>query len=315
MATISAARPAGQPSTAARAGREQSRARYPDATGTVERNGVRIAYEVHGAGDPAILFLPTWSIIHSRTWKFQVPYFARRHRVVTFDGRGNGLSDRPAAVDAYAAEQFADDALAVLDATGTRRPILVGFSLGAQTALLLASRRPERVGGIVLIAPAVPTGPVVPRSQALAEFEARRDTHDGWDKWNRHYWLSGYTDFVEFFFGRVFSEPHSTKQIEDCVGWALETAPETLIATVLARALEDEQEVRSLVARVHCPVVVVHGTDDDVRPYESGAMLAEMAPGLLVTLAGSGHAPHARDPVRINLAIRDFLAGRSRVAR
>ena len=69
---------------------EQSRARYPDADGYVERDGVRVFYEVYGAGEPTILLLPTWSIIHSRQWKAQIPYLARHHRVVAFDGRGNG---------------------------------------------------------------------------------------------------------------------------------------------------------------------------------------------------------------------------------
>jgi hypothetical protein len=49
--------------------REQTRARYPDSEGFVERDGVRVFYEVYGTGEPTVLFLPTWSIIHSRCWK------------------------------------------------------------------------------------------------------------------------------------------------------------------------------------------------------------------------------------------------------
>ena len=75
--------------------REQARARYPDTTGFIERDGVRVFYEVYGSGEPAILLLPTWSIIHSRFWKMQIPDLARRYRVIAFDGRGNGRSDRP----------------------------------------------------------------------------------------------------------------------------------------------------------------------------------------------------------------------------
>ena len=74
---------------------EQTRASYPDADGYVERDGVRTFYEVYGQGEPTVLLLPTWSIVHSRFWKMQVPYLARHHRVVVFDGRGNGKSDRP----------------------------------------------------------------------------------------------------------------------------------------------------------------------------------------------------------------------------
>ena len=70
------------------------RARYPDVEGFVDREGLRIGYEVFGDGDPTILLLPTWTIIHSRFWKMQVPYLSRHYRVVTFDGPGNGRSDR-----------------------------------------------------------------------------------------------------------------------------------------------------------------------------------------------------------------------------
>src|SRR5438552_13380195 len=134
-----------------RVGGEQTRARYPDSEGYVERDGVRTFYEVYGTGEPTVLLLPTWSIVHSRVWKMQVPYLARHCRVVTFDGRGNGRSDRPQEPEAYAEQEFAADALAVLDATGTERAILVGFSMGAQRALLLAAGHPERVAGVVFI--------------------------------------------------------------------------------------------------------------------------------------------------------------------
>src|SRR5436190_8121544 len=81
---------------------EQSRARYPDTEGYVERDGVKTFYETYGEGEPTILFLPTWSILHSRIWKMQIPYLARHFRVLTFDGRGNGKSDRPSEPEAYA---------------------------------------------------------------------------------------------------------------------------------------------------------------------------------------------------------------------
>ena len=143
------------------------RAREPDREGYVEREGVRIFYEVfgeeHSAG-PTVLLLPTWSIIHSRFWKAQVPYLARHYRVITFDGRGNGRSDRPLDPAAYASEEFVADALAVLDATGTPSAVLVSLSMGARWALLLAAEHPSRVDGTVFIGPALP---VSPRPEAL----------------------------------------------------------------------------------------------------------------------------------------------------
>ena len=73
-----------------------TRAAEPDETGYVERDGVRVYWERYGDGDRTILLLPTWSIVHSRVWKMQIAYLARHARVITFDGRGNGKSDRPA---------------------------------------------------------------------------------------------------------------------------------------------------------------------------------------------------------------------------
>ena len=287
--------------------REQTRARYPDQEGYVERDGVRIFYEVYGSGEPTILLLPTWSISHSRVWKMQIPYLSRHFRVLTFDPRGNGRSDRPSEPEAYLEQEFAADALAVMDATATVRAVLVSLSRGAERSLLLGADHPERVEGMAFIAPALPLPPVPPRRQAAHEFDERRQSHSGWEKWNRHYWLEDYEDFLEFFFSQVFTEPHSTKQREDAVGWGLETDPETLVATQVAPRLPDEESVRELVSRIRCPVLVIHGSADAVRPHVSGARLADLAGGALAILEGSGHFPHARDPVKVNLLIRDFV--------
>ena len=283
------------------------RGRYPDLEGEVRRDGVRIHYEVFGAGERTLLLLPTWSIIHSRHWKGQVPYFARHYRVITFDGRGNGLSDRPQDAADYVDDAFAADAVAVMDATKTPRATVVGLSAGSRYALLLAAEWPERVEAAVFIGPALPLAPGFPdRSQAFSRFDEPQVEYTGWAKFNRHYWLSNHRDFLEFFFGEVYSEPHSTKQIEDTVGWGLDTTPATLVATAVAPGL-DRSRSAELAAKVRCPVLVVHGSDDRISPHERGAALAAATGGRLLTMIGSGHCPHTRDPVRFNLAVRDFL--------
>jgi pimeloyl-ACP methyl ester carboxylesterase len=286
--------------------REQTRARYPDADGYVERDGVRVLYEVYGDGEPTVFLLPTWSIIHSRHWKMQIPYFARHFRVLTFDGRGNGKADRPGGIGAYTEHEFAEDSLAVMDATGTETAVVVGLSCGTLWGALLAADHPDRVLGGVFIGPSVPLASGHPERN-VHSFEDRLDTDDGWAKYNRHYWLEHYEEFLEYFFGRMFSEPHSTKQIEDCVGWGLEIAPETLIETHEALELCGTARFRDVCARVRCPVLVIHGDEDALHPLARGAALAEATGGRLVTLAGSGHCPHVRDPVKVNLLIRDFV--------
>jgi pimeloyl-ACP methyl ester carboxylesterase len=282
------------------------RACHPAIAHTVRREGVEIAFERYGHGAPSVLLLPTWSLLHSRCWKMQIPFLARHYRVLTFDPRGNGRSGRPTGEEAYGERQFAADALAVLDATDTDRAVIVGFSMGAQRGLLLAAEHPERVSGVVFIAPAVPLGPVVPRESWIGEFTTRRESYDSWQKYNRHYWMSDYEDFVEFFVSQIYNEPHSTKQREDGVGWGLDTDPETLTATQLGPRVEAD-ELRTLAARVTCPVLVIHGTGDAVRPYAAGEAFADLLGGALVLLGGSGHAPLARDPVRVNLLIKQFV--------
>ena len=290
---------------------EQTRALYPDREGYVERDGVRIFYEVYGEGDETILFLPTWSIIHSRHWKAQIPYFARHRRVITFDGRGNGKSDRPAGPATYLPLEFAQDAIAVMDATGTEQAVTVCLSLGAHWSLLLCAGHPDRVTAAAFIAPALPLAPHHPE-RSIHDFNDVLDTEEGWAKYNRHYWQKDYRGFLDFFFSKMFTEPHSTKQLEDCVGWGLETTPETLIATSDAmRALGDTEQIgemiRALCARVRCPVLVLQGDEDAITPHAWGAELARLTGGELVTLGGSGHAPHCRDPVKVNLLIRDLV--------
>jgi pimeloyl-ACP methyl ester carboxylesterase len=282
------------------------RACQPVGDGYVERGGVKLHYEVFGTGEPTVVLLPTWSIIHSRHWKMQIPYLARHCRVLTFDGRGNGRSDRPAGVAAYLEDEFASDTLAVMDATGTERATLVGLSCGALWGTILAADYPERVEGIVYIAPAVGLAPGHPERQVYA-FEEEYDTDEGWAKYNSHFWSRSYREFLEFFFAQGFSEPHSTKQIEDAVGWGLETDPETLANTSRAISLCRLERFRDTCARVRCRALVIHGDGDLIRPHAQGAALAEATGGTLVTLEGAGHFPQARDPVKINLLIRDFV--------
>jgi pimeloyl-ACP methyl ester carboxylesterase len=296
------------------------RARPPDTTGYVERDGVRVGYEVFGDGEPTVLLMPTWSIVHSRHWKMQVAYLSRRARVVTFDGRGNGRSDRPAASAAYASKEFVGDALAVLDAVGADRAVVAGVSMGAGYALELAATQPDRVTALMLMAPSIPFLPTpspAPTKKArgeAADVEAPTGFHDrptapqGWGLYNAHVWREHYPDFVDFFFTQVLSEPHSTKATEDCVGWALETDGETLIriqdATYLAT---DQAGIHKLLSRVNCPALLVHGDDDHVVPLAVGAEVADRIGAELLVVEGGGHLPHVRDSVMVNLAMGRFL--------
>jgi pimeloyl-ACP methyl ester carboxylesterase/predicted glycosyltransferase len=285
--------------------REQSRARYPDRTGYVERDGVRVFWEQYGEGEPAILFLPTWSIVHSRVWKAQIPYFARYTRVLTFDPRGNGQSDRPLEPAAYDETEFAADALAVMDATRTQSALLVCLSLGSHRGLLLAAEHPERVSGICFIGAGTFLGPVLATPvQCIMRFDEPRESYEGWDRFSRRGWERDFPGFMQFFFGQVFVEAHSTKHIEDSVEWGLETTPEALTASISGEVVTDR--TAALCAQLRCPVLIAVGSDDRITPPAISEALASATGGRLLVFEGSGHSPHARDPVRFNLELRDF---------
>ena len=290
------------------------KAREPDRTGYVERDGVRVAWQSYGElrrpDDPAVLLLPTWCIVPAEIWKFQVPYLARRTRVLTFDPRGNGASDRPETGSAYARAQQSQDALDVLDATGTARAVVVGLSMGNLQALDLAADHPERVAAWLALAPTIRgLAPFPPDRQASFDRWGEDTEHDeGWDRYNRWSWLRDYPGFLDFFFDQMVPEEHSTKLIEDLVGWGHGTDGATLVRAELGR-LPGEPTVEDQCAAVRCPVVVVHGTDDRVIPHEAGARLAELTRGTLVTFEGTGHAPQGREPVALNRVLDDVLTG------
>ena len=127
------------------------RARLPDRDGLVTARRRESHYEVYGDGPETMLFLPPWSIVHSRVYKAQLPYFSERFRCITYDGRGNGKSDRPDDVAAYSLDNYVADALAVMDATRCRagdpgRP----FVRRAATPASLAAHHPERVKAAIL---------------------------------------------------------------------------------------------------------------------------------------------------------------------
>lgn len=290
---------------------DPSRAAVPERIGVVTREGVDVAWSLYNdAGETTVVLVPTWSIVPSQFWKMQVGYLSRHHRVVTFDGRGSGLSGRPAGAAAYTDTAYAADLLAVLDATGTSAAVLVSLSCGAAWSVHVAARHPSRVLGLVAIAPSCGLDVPTPGRDHVP-WDVPLDTTQGWAKYNKHYWLGGgYDDFVDFFFGRMFPEPHSTKQIEDCVGWAHEITPQVLADTTAGRLGCDGavcESVVPLARAVQCPVLVVHGSDDRIRPVPFGERLAELTRGTLVVLDGAGHGPPARDPVKVNHLIHDFV--------
>jgi pimeloyl-ACP methyl ester carboxylesterase len=293
----------------------------PRAEGSVRCDGQRLAWQEFGAGENVVLLLPTWSIVHSDFWRHQVPVLAAHHRVITYDGLGNGASDRPEDARFYGDLTFGEHAVAVLDACAVREAAVMGVSQGGAWALALAARHPERVRAAAFIAPNVPLADGHPdRDAAEATFEdvvfsdadrssdADWSSFNGWAKWNRHYWLDHYPDFLRFFFAHCFTEPDSQPEIDHFFAMGMQTTPHVLLATAGTEDSDLTPELaRDFARRVRCPSLVIHGDEDAITPVARGEQLARRAGSELVVMAGSGHETQCRTPDVVNAMLEDFL--------
>jgi len=281
------------------------RAKLPHTTGYVECDGVKIHYEIYGDGPKTIIFVPTWAIIHSRSWKAQIPYFAEQFRVIAYDPRGNGKSDRPDRVEDYNFGLVVGDVTAVMDATETEKAVLVGLSFSSAVAYSAAAKYPERIEAVISIGASTPIVP--PLATRKIEFDVPApESPVGWQKFNKDYWQNNYTDFLAFFLDQVNSESHSTKQLEDSIEWA-----ETGNADMLSMSMDDnvaEFVTEEMYRQVKCPNLLIHAKNDQICPISGSQRIAELAAGELVVLERGGHAPQARFPAWFNTTMRDFLA-------
>ena len=281
------------------------RAVEPAEAGRLRVRNFELAYELFGdPAAPALLLLPTWQIAPSAHWRMQVAYLSRLRRVIAFDPPGIGRAERTTDPAAFELDRVVDYGIGLLDHLGVARAAVAGVSMGGSYGLWLAARYPERVEKLVLMSS-------VPPEWAFGEdptFWERRDSYLDWDKRNAHFWREHYREWLDFFFGKVVTEPHSTKLIDDFVKWALETTPEVLIASVINPALFPELPLEEAVARVYCPVLVMHGREDAIADIDTSLKLAEARPDWeLLIFEGSGHVFNARDPVRTNLTLAKFL--------
>jgi pimeloyl-ACP methyl ester carboxylesterase len=289
---------------------DRGRAILPTRSGVATgSDGVRIAWEEFGAGTPTIVLVPSTPIVHSRQWKGQVHYLSRHHRVVIYDGRGNGRSDRPVEPEAYAIDRFVADVLLVLDATGTDQAILVGLcGDGVWPSIRLAAERPDRVLGIVAFAVGVPLIAPPHPWRVQFPFDEVLPTDEGWAKNNRHFWRRDYPGFARFFFGEITSEPHSTKQIEDAVEWAVDGSVDAMLADAAAPFDPSLADVEATCRAVRCPMLLVHGTEDTCQPVARAHRLVELTGAPLVVVEGADHMIPGRHPVLANLLIHDFAS-------
>ncbi|HYH92117.1 MAG TPA: alpha/beta fold hydrolase, partial [Candidatus Saccharimonadales bacterium] len=191
--------------------------------------------------------------------------------------------------------------------------VLVGISSSSGPMVLFAAEHPDRVLGLAFICPSSLIGD--PGRSVHVRFEDRLESDEGWNKENIHFWRRDYRAYLEYFFGQAFGEPHSTKQIEDGIGYGLDTDLESLATTKRAPPTLTPESLTAICAAIRVPTLVIQGTDDRITDVSQGSGLARAIPGARLELVeGGGHIVNARDPVRVNLLLRDFMAGIDRGA-
>ena len=290
----------------AAATREQSRARYPDEEGFVERDGVRVFYEVYATGGPTVLLLPTWALIHSRHWKMQIPFLARHCRVVTFDGRGNGRSDRPRAPR----HTRSASSRPTRSRSWTRRRRNAPSSSACRArrsgascsprSIRSASPAPRSSGRPSRWRRRCPNAPSIPSTSGSIPTKGGRSTtcttgcgtigtssssSSGSASRSRTRRSRSRTPSA----GRSRRPPRCSRT----------TTP---ASTCRSAATSGSSAGAFAVRCSSCTA-----TRTRCHSHARGAALAEATGGQLVTLEGSGHFPQARDPVVINLLVQEFV--------
>jgi len=255
----------------------------------VKRPDARIFWHATGESAPDLFLCPPRQpVVYGRLWKNQIPYLAHYFRVVTMDPRGNGRSDR--APTGYDFETHYADLLAVLDAAVRPPFAFVAFSCASMLAVRYAIEHPDRVSHLVFVPPQYRQTLPQPFEEKVAR--VIREDFDGW----RHR-----------LFTKCLPEPHSLKGVEDLTEWAGESSADIYIESL--QQIEKDN-VQDLLGQIRTPTLVMHGTEDPVVPFRHGERFAAAVPGArFIRFEGGGHALPAREPVKVNRAIRDFVLG------
>ncbi|CAB3788252.1 alpha/beta fold hydrolase [Pararobbsia alpina] len=253
----------------------------------IRTSGTRIHVRDQGEGELALVFLHYWGG-SSRTWDGVVAELSSQYRTIATDHRGWGDSDAP--VHGYTIADLANDAQDVIEALSLRRYVVVGHSMGGKTAQLLATRRPNGLEGVVLVAPSPPSPMVLPDEQRAAMAKAY-DSRES----------------IEWVLDNVLTanalEPHYREQV---VIDSLRGAPQAKGAWPNAAMLED---ITGDVGSINVPVMVIAGELDQVDRVETlhKELLPRIASARLCVLPDTGHLSPLEAPSALATTIRQFV--------
>ena len=257
--------------------------------------GVHIAYQVFGSGPIDLVFIPGnvshienyWDLPDLARWLLRLTSFAR---VVMFDKRGTGLSDRVSELPSL--DLRMDDARAVMDAVGIERAALLGVSEGGPMAALFAATYPQRCRGLVLY------GTFASSFLTPEELEARLRYID-------QVWGSGES------LPRFAPSRQNDPALQQWWGRFERLGASPAAATALVR-MNSQIDISNILSTVRVPTLVIHCTGDKLVKVESGRFLAEHIPGArLLELPGDDHFffIHEQTAIKIGDAVEEFLTG------
>ncbi|MBI2863080.1 MAG: alpha/beta fold hydrolase [Chloroflexi bacterium] len=250
----------------------------------VDRDGVKIYFEVHGSGTPILLSHGYSATAHM--WKGQVAYFRDSYEIIVWDMRGHGRSDSPEEQSPYSEAATVDDMAAILGECGVSKAIIGGLSLGGYMSLAFYVRRPEMVEALMLF----DTGPGYRNPQAR-------------ERWN------------EFAISRA--RAFEERGMAALGGGAEVRVSQHTSAAGLAQAARgmlaqfDARVIDSL-GSIKVPTLVLVGAND--RQFLNGTdyMAAKIPGSTKVVIEHAGHASNIDQPAAFNLAMQSFLERISR---
>jgi 3-oxoadipate enol-lactonase len=256
-------------------------------------DGIRLRYDVVGRRDADPLLMIQGLGTDSRGWFLQRIAFARGYRVVTFDNRGVGRSDKP--MGPYDLERMALDAIEVLDAEGVESAHVMGASMGGIIAQLIAVRYPERVRSLVLACTAC--------------------RHQGWRRWLLEQWAEEARDRGM----RVWAQhnlrwivgPRSLRRFWpafNALSGVFISAPAHAFVAQVRAILDMDDSLRDRVPPDAPPTLVICGSQDILTPQSDSEELAELIPGAeLVIVRGASHGFNVEAAPSFNRAVAEFL--------
>ncbi|MCL4545200.1 MAG: alpha/beta hydrolase [Chloroflexi bacterium] len=254
----------------------------------VHRGATRLVCDDVGTG-PVLLFLHAFPL-NRHMWRPQVEYLKSVARCLTLDWRGFGESD--SAPDPYPMEMMAGDALAVLDAVGVQRAVVVGLSMGGYAALALAELAPQRLQGLVLA-----STKAEPDSEEVREARcAQREL----------VLRNGVPSLVPAQLPRLVSAAAA----EDLKHWVRDMILDTSVSGAVGalRGMEQRSDRTQVLSQLHYPSLFIAGHDDAVTPPAVVAAMARISPrGKMIELKRAGHLSNLEAPEQFCAALRSFL--------